>query len=95
MFERRSVGLDFHARSVVGCALDGQTGEVIPQRVTPDHGGILAWIVSLLTPVKVVYEAGLMGFGLARFLLAAGIDTVVAAPSKLRRPSGDRVKTDA
>ena len=42
-----------------------------------------------------VYEAGPTGFGLARFLLAAGIDCVVAAPSKLQRPSGDRVKTDA
>ncbi|WP_285320828.1 transposase [Pseudarthrobacter sp. lyk4-40-TYG-27] len=47
------------------------------------------------SPVRVVYEAGPTGFGLARFLLAAGIDTVVAAPSKLQRPSGDRVKTDA
>ncbi|WP_458113365.1 IS110 family transposase [Arthrobacter sp. R1-13] len=95
MFERTSVGLDVHARTVVACALDGQTGEVIPHRMTPDHGEILAWIVSLPTPVRVVYEAGPTGFGLARFLLAAGIDTVVAAPSKLQRPSGDRVKTDA
>ena len=31
---------------------------------------------------------------LARFLLAAGVMCVVAAPSKLQRPSGDRVKTD-
>ena len=50
---------------------------------------------SLPAPVRVVYEAGPTGFGLARFLLAAGIDTLVAAPSKLQRPSGDRVKTDA
>ena len=40
------------------------------------------------------YEAGPTGFGLARFLLAAGMVCVVAAPSKLQRPSGDRVKTD-
>jgi len=32
---------------------------------------------------------------LARALAAAGIGCVVAAPSKLQRPSGDRVKTDA
>ena len=46
-------------------------------------------------PVAVIYEAGPTGFGLARSLIAAGIDCVVAAPSKLQRPSGDRVKTDA
>jgi hypothetical protein len=40
-------------------------------------------------------RAGPTGFGLARYLIDAGIDCVVAAPSKLQRPSGDRVKTDA
>lgn len=95
MFERTSVGLDVHARTVAGCALDAQTGEIILHRMTPDHGEILAWILSLPSPVRVVYEAGPTGFGLARFLLAAGIGTAVAAPSKLQRPSGDRVKTDA
>jgi transposase len=95
MFERTSVGLDVHARSVAGCALDAQTGEIIPHRMTPDHAEILDWIGSLPSPVRVVYEAGPTGFGLARFLLAAGIDTLVAAPSKLQRPSGARVKTDA
>ena len=40
------------------------------------------------------YEAGPTGFGLARFLVGHGIDCQVAAPSKLQRPSGDRVKTD-
>jgi transposase len=46
-------------------------------------------------PVKVVYEAGPTGFGLARFLRDHGVGCVVAAPSKLQRPTGDRVKTDA
>jgi hypothetical protein len=31
------------------------------------------------------------GFGLARFLTGQGIDCQVAAPSKLQRPSGDRL----
>jgi transposase len=44
--------------------------------------------------VAAVYEAGPTGFGLARFLAAEGIECLVAAPSKLHRPSGDRVKTD-
>ena len=46
-------------------------------------------------PVAVTYEAGPTGYGLARFLPATGIDCRVAAPSKLQRPAGDRVKTDA
>jgi transposase len=45
--------------------------------------------------VAVAYEAGPTGFGLYRWLSAAGIRCEVAAPSKLQKPSGDRVKTDA
>jgi len=93
--ERTSVGLDVHARSVVAAGLDGDTGEVFERRLSPDPGEILAWVSSLPGPVRVVYEAGPTGFGLARFLSAAGVETLVAAPSKLQRPSGDRVKTDA
>lgn len=94
MHERTHVGLDVHALTVVACAIDGQTGEIFRDRLTPDHGEILAWIKALPGPSRVVYEAGPTGFVLARALRAAGIDCVVAAPSKLQRPSGDRVKTD-
>jgi transposase len=45
--------------------------------------------------VAVAYEAGPTGFGLYRSLSAAGIRCEVAAPSRLHKPSGDRVKTDA
>ena len=93
--ERTSVGLDVHARSVVAAALDGATGEVHRRRLTPDPGEIIRWVHSLPGPVRVTYEAGPTGFGLARFLTAAGVQCLVAAPSKLQRPSGDRVKTDA
>lgn len=95
VFQRTSVGLDVHARSVVACGLDRQTGEVFEQRLTPSHDEITAWIQSLPGPAAAVYEAGPTGFGLARSLQAAGIACEVAAPSKLMRPSGDRVKTDA
>jgi len=60
----------------------------------PDNETILAWLRALPGPVAVVYEAGPTGFGLARFLTARGTRCVVAAPSKLHRPAGDRVKTD-
>lgn len=92
---RTSVGLDVHARTVVGCAFDDQTGEVHRRRLSPDPVEITDWIKSLPPPWKATYEAGPTGFGLARHLNAAGIEAVVAAPSKLQRPAGDRVKTDA
>ncbi|WP_246262974.1 hypothetical protein [Arthrobacter mobilis] len=56
---------------------------------------VRAWLAGLPAPLAVAYEAGPTGFGLARSLAADGIRCVVAAPSKLQRPSGDRVKTDA
>jgi transposase len=93
--ERTSVGLDVHARSVAAAAIDGETGELRQARLTPSHDGIRAWIEQLDGPVAVAYEAGPTGFGLYRALTAAGVRCVVAAPSKLQRPSGDRVKTDA
>lgn len=45
--------------------------------------------------MKVAYEAGPTGLGLCRSLIRAGMECVVVAPSKLRRPAGDRVTTDA
>jgi transposase len=93
--ERTSVGLDVHARSVAAAAIDGVTGELIQTRLTPSHDHIRSWVTELAGPVAVVYEAGPTGFGLCRALRRAGVRCVVAAPSKLQRPSGDRVKTDA
>jgi transposase len=93
--ERTSVGLDVHARSVAAAAIDGVTGELRRARLTPSHDQIRSWIGELAGPVAVAYEAGPTGFGLYRALTSAGVRCVVAAPSKLQRPSGDRVKTDA
>jgi transposase len=93
--ERTSVGLDVHARSVVAAAIDGVTGELVQTRLTPSHEHIRSWLQGLQGPVAVAYEAGPTGFGLSRALAAAGIRCEVVAPSKLQRPAGDRVKTDA
>ena len=93
--ERTSVGLDVHARSVAAAAIDGVTGELFQTKLTPSHEHIRAWLGDLPGPVAVAYEAGPTGFGLSRALRTAGIRCEVVAPSKLQRPSGDRVKTDA
>ena len=71
--ERTSVGLDVHARSVVGCGLDTVTGETARRRVVPTFEGVKDWLPA---PVAVAYEAGPTGFGLARQLTAAGIRCV-------------------
>lgn len=93
--ERTSVGLDVHARSVVAAGLDSVTGEVFKQRLVPASEVVVNWLRHLPGPVTTTYEAGPTGFGLYRAITAAGIRCEVAAPSKLNRPAGDRVKTDA
>lgn len=93
--ERTSVGLDVHARSVAAAAIDGVTGELFQSKLTPSSEHIRSWVAGLPGPVAVAYEAGPTGFGLYRSLTAAGIRCEVVAPSKLQKPAGDRVKTDA
>ena len=93
--ERTSVGLDVHARSVAAAAIDGDTGELFQAKLTPAYDHTKSWVAGLPGQVAVAYEAGPTGFGLYRDLMAAGIRCEVVAPSKLQKPAGDRVKTDA
>jgi transposase len=48
--ERTSVGLDVHARSVVACAIDTVTGELIRSRLTPEHADVLDRVGRLPRP---------------------------------------------
>lgn len=64
------------------------------QAVSPRSEEAVAWLQGLPRPVRVAYEAGPTGYGLARACARAGIACTVAAPSKIPRPAGDRVKTD-
>ncbi|WP_251454720.1 IS110 family transposase [Microbacterium sp. Marseille-Q6648] len=96
--ERTAIGLDVHARSVRAAAIDSSTGEVIEARLPATTAEVVAWVTQIaarLGPAHAAYEAGPTGFGLARRLDAAGIAVTVAAPSKIIRPAGDRIKTDA
>jgi transposase len=80
VWERMSVGLDVHARSVVAGVIDGHTGELWSERLAPTSeqvvawvvAWVLAWVLGLPGPVGVAYEAGPTGFGLARALAAVG-----------------------
>jgi transposase len=90
-----SAGRHLHARSVAAAAIDGVTGELSQSKLTPSYDHIRSWVQALPGPVAVTYEAGPTGFGLHRALAAVGIRCEVAAPSRLQKPFGDRVKTDA
>jgi transposase len=91
---RTLVGLDVHASKVVAAMLDAETGELRFSRLPGETDRTLALCAELERPVRVAYEAGPTGFGLARALTAAGVDCVVAAPGKIPRAAQDRVKTD-
>ena len=90
---RTLVGLDVHATKIVAATLDAETGEVQWFRLGGEIGEA-ALCAGLPRPVRVAYEAGPTGYGLARELGRRGVGCVVAAPSKIPRASGDRVKTD-
>lgn len=55
-----------HARSVVACAIDADTGELLRRRFGYELAEVVAWVASLPGPVAATYEAGPMGFGLYR-----------------------------
>jgi transposase len=88
------VGLDVHATKIVAAVLDGQTGELQTFAMSGENTKAAAFCTRLPRPVRVAYEAGPTGYGLARELAKRGIECIVAAPSKIPRASGERVKTD-
>ena len=91
---RSLVGLDVHATKIVAAVLDAQTGQLQHFRLGGDVAEAAGLCAGLARPVRATYEAGPTGYGLARELARRQVDCVVAAPSKIPRASGDRVKTD-
>jgi transposase len=91
---RTLVGLDVHAAKVVAAVLDAETGELGFFMLGGDVEQAVGLCAGLPGPVRAAYEAGPTGYALARELARRGVDCVVAAPSKIPRASGDRVKTD-
>jgi transposase len=91
---RSLVGLDVHATKIVAAVLDAETGEVQWFRLGGEIAEAARLCAGLPGPVRATYEAGPTGYGLARELARRGVQCVVAAPSKIPRAAGDRVKTD-
>lgn len=94
MAEGTWVGLDVHARKVVAGVLDAESGELRSLRAPAAPAEAVEWLGQFAAPVRVAYEAGPTGYGLARACVAAGISCTVAAPSKIHRAPADKVKTD-
>lgn len=93
--ERTSVELAVHARSVAAAAIDGVTGELFQTKLTSSYEPLRSGLEGLPGSVAVAYVAGPTGSALYRDLTRAGIRCEFVALSKLQKPAGDRVKTDA
>ena len=91
---RTVIGLDVHATKIVAATLDTETGELGSFRLSGCPVEAARFCAALPAPVRAAYEAGPTGYGLARELAAREVECVVAAPGKIPRAAGDRVKTD-
>jgi transposase len=86
--------LDVHATKIVAAVLDIETGEIAYRQMTGETLAAAGFCAGLPGPVHAIYEAGPTGYGLARELVAREVGCTIAAPSKIPRGSGERVKTD-
>ncbi len=90
------VGLDVHKETIVVAMARGRRPAVLV-RTIPNDWMRLAKVLDELTAqprLRVCYEAGPTGYGLARRLNECGICCMVVAPSLIPVQSGKRVKTD-
>lgn len=91
---RMLVGLDVHVRATILAVLDLESGELTFGRLSGPARSVVNYLETLPAPVLAVYEAGLMGYGLAREAAVQGIEVRVCARGSIPRKPGDRVKTD-
>jgi transposase len=91
---RTLVGLDVHATKIVAAVLDAQPGQLQFFRLGGEVREAAGLCAGLPGPVRAAYEAGPTGYKLARELERRRVDCLVAAPSKIPRAPGERVKTD-
>ena len=94
---RSWAGLDVHAAKVVAATIDAAIGGVaVRAAVGVDERGRSTFCRALPGPMRVAYEAGPTGFGLARELAALGVgvrdrgagqDRAGAAGSRQDRPA--------
>lgn len=91
---RTFVGLDAHATQTQAASLDRETGELRFRRLNGPPREALGYLEGLPAPVLATYEAGPVGYGLARAAAERGCEVRVCAPGSIPRKPNDRIKTD-
>jgi transposase len=91
------VGLDVHRDSITSAVLSPKSETPLVDRWFHDEPSVRRFISSLGPPgdVRLCYEAGPTGYGLARLLAGLGVAAEVIAPSLIPVAPGARIKTDA
>jgi transposase len=87
------VGLDVHAKATVAAVLELESGELRFRRIGGPPRSVANYREGLPGPVLATYEAGPVGYGLARETTPE-VEVRVCAPGSIPRKPGDRVKTD-
>jgi transposase len=90
------VGLDVHKETIVVAYAVGRGAAKVVRSIANDWPSLLRVLGELgrHERLRVAYEAGPTGYGLARRLNATGVACVVAAPSLIPVAPGRRIKTD-
>ena len=92
----RYVGLDVHQKTIAVAVAEPGSAPAQLLRTLPNDQVALAKCLDRIGPaatLRVCYEAGPTGYGLARWLAESGVSCTVVAPSLVPR-DGRRVKTD-
>jgi len=83
---RTWVGLDVHAAKVVAAIADSESGELATRRMGGVTEQVAEFCAGLPAPVRVAYEAGPTGFGLARAMQERGVGCVWPHPARSSVP---------
>jgi transposase len=92
--DRTIVGLDVHGTATQAAVLELATGELSFRRVNGPPSESIGYLQRLPGRVLATYEAGPMGYGLARAAAELGLDVRVCAPGSILRRPRERIKTD-
>jgi transposase len=92
------VGLDAHQERIHAAILLPGRKDPIVDSFANTSEGIRRFVRRLQkqvpSPIESCYEAGPLGYGLQRSLIALGLGCIVIAPSLIPSKPGDRIKTD-
>lgn len=94
----RFLGLDVHKETIAVAVCEGSDRPQAYGTIANDPAAIRKLVRAVgggkTTQLMAAYEAGPTGFVVQRQLARLGVDCIVAAPSLIPRPVGERVKND-